>query len=159
MSTFNLIASFSSIIGVLIALWQSSKAKSIAKAAQDAVNSVLVRTQITVYKDIIENGHNVENALNYQRGMSEVKFKNKLRSTLNVMDRFISIANEQKHNIANPSSKLSFEKSLLLINKYRQSFNDENENMRMNVEQILLNTQNIISIVSKEKQSKEFDIA
>ena len=159
MSTFNLIASFSSIIGVLIALWQSSKAKSIAKAAQDAVNSVLVRTQITVYKDIIENGHNVENALNYQRGMSEVKFKNKLRSTLNVMDRFISIANEQKHNIANPSSKLSFEKSLLLINKYRQSFNDENENMRMNVEQILLNTQNIISIDSKEKQSKEFDIA
>ena len=159
MSTFNLIASFSSIIGVLIALWQSSKAKSIAKAAPDAVNSVLVRTQITVYKDIIENGHNVENALNYQRGMSEVKFKNKLRSTLNVMDRFISIANEQKHNIANPSSKLSFEKSLLLINKYRQSFNDENENMRMNVEQILLNTQNIISIVSKEKQSKEFDIA
>ena len=159
MSTFNLIASFSSIIGVLIALWQSSKAKSIAKAAQDAVNSVLVRTQITVYKDIIENGQNVENALNYQRGMSEVKFKNKLRSTLTVMDRFISIANEQKHNIANPSSKLSFEKSLLLINKYRQSFNDENENMRMNVEQILLNTQNIISIVSKEKQSKEFDIA
>lgn len=159
MSTFNLIASFSSIIGVLIALWQSSKAKSIAKAAQDAVNSVLVRTQITVYKDIIDNGHNVENALNYQRGMSEVKFKNKLRSTLNVMDRFISIANEQKHNIANPSSKLSFEKSLLLINKYRQSFNDENENLRMNVEQILLNTQNIISIVSKEKQSKEFDIA
>ena len=140
-------------------MWQSSKAKSTAKAAQDAVNSVLVRTQITVYKDIIENGHNVENALNYQRGMSEVKFKNKLRSTLNVMDRFISIANEQKHNIANPSSKLSFEKSLLLINKYRQSFNDENENMRMNVEQILLNTQNIISIVSKEKQSKEFDIA
>lgn len=159
MSIFNLIASFCSIIGVLFALWQSRKAKSIAKAAQDAVNSVLVRTQITVYKDIIDNGHNVENALNYQRGMSEVKFKNKLRSTLNVMDRFISIANEQKHNIANPSNKLSFEKSLLFINKYRQSFNDENENLRMNVEQILLNTQNIISIVSKEKQSKEFDIA
>lgn len=159
MSTFNLIASFCSIIGVPIALWQSYTAKSRAKAAQNAVNSVLERKQIIVYNDIIDNGHKVENALNSQRGKSEVKFKTKLRSTLAVMDSFISIANEQKHNITDPSSKLFFEKSLLSINEYRKSFNDDNKELGMNIEKILQHTQNIISIVSEEKQSKEFKIA
>ena len=156
MGTFTIIGTVCSIIGVPIALWQSISAKSKAKAAQEAVKSVLEKAQISIYSEIIEKGHKVENALNAQRGKDKPQFGKRLSSTIKEIDSLITYLNEKKNNITDTSKREKIDFAFRTLNECRKNFDDNNPKLKDDIERILQQTQVIIAIASEEKQGREY---
>lgn len=156
MEVLEIIGAIFSIIGVPIAIYQSLKAKSAAEAAKKAVNQVLEKKQLSVFVEIIEQGHKVENILNSQRGKKTPEFGRKLNTATNEIDVFISLLNEKKNNIADKEHRKIVEKSLESINIARRDFDDTNDELSQRIEDILQNTQAIISTIAEIKQNNEY---
>ena len=99
----------------------------------------------------------MENELNRQRGKKEPKFGSKLQVATGSIDGFISVVNEMKHNFST-DKRNRIEESLKVINNYRKDFCDEHVLLNQAIEFILQNTQQIIAVVSEERQEKEYNI-
>lgn len=155
LSIVGFFGSIASLVGVYYSYKQSQQALTAAEAAQNAVQNVLDKKRLSVFNEIIDFGHKVENELNRQWGKKDPKFGAKINNATMAIDNFISVVNEKKHNLPT-NKKDSIEKSLKVINDYRKEFNDEYILLSQAIEQILQHTQNIITEVSEEKQEKEY---
>lgn len=156
-SAVGFVGSIASLIGVYYSYRQSKEAKTAAESANAAVQNVLEKKQLSVFNAIIDSGHKVENELNRQRGKKEPKFGSKLQVATGSIDGFISVVNEMKHNFST-DKRNRIEESLKFINNYRKDFCDEHVLLNQAIEFILQNTQQIIAIVSEERQEKEYNI-
>ena len=117
-----IIASFASILGAIIAIWQSCRAKKFATIASDAKKEVLSKKKALDFNSLLHKAREIELILIAQTSKSTTQQRGRNTSKEHSeIESFISMLNEKKSISMSPDLKSFFEKKYKDITTYNKA--------------------------------------
>ncbi|GAB6009889.1 hypothetical protein [Dysgonomonas reticulitermitis] len=144
-------ASFASILGAIIAIWQSCRAKKFATIASDAKREVLSKKKALDFNSLLHKAREIELILIAQTSKSATQQRGRNTSKEHSeIESFISMLNEKK------SISMSIELKSFLDEKYRKITICNNASQKP-INDMLSCVRDIISKVSEEINKNTYE--